>query len=456
LDNKLYRKNKSPNQIKSYGITLRNFFFLVSAPLTALESVFNYAFSQEVRYPEIYPECLLNHVGDWNQTEAETEPRPNTYIEINQLAFYDNIRLVKSQVLDDTTKMMVVVKSDAYGHGLKMLASVAEMAGADYFGITENHSLKVMNKLALNVPIVRLRLASNDELLTVHSNWDEYGDIEEMVGNIQMAELLSKLGAQQNRKIKIHLNLNTGGMSRNGFDMNTPKIKDQLLSLLMLKNIQIVGIMTHFPNADAANLERMRTSLANFKKRAHWILEKGNLNRQEILLHVANTSATLRLPEAHLDMVRIGSLAFGEKLEKEAPETLQQLMSVYTKVGQINFYAKGCTVGYGSNYTLLRDSYLANLPIGKVNGIPRDLIDVLIGGKRYPMVGDMSMNTTMVDITDGHQKITSGDEVVIFGKQGQDEIRVEDHWLSTISDVHSFIGQLNHIARYAKTATHYV
>ena len=174
------------------------------------------------------------------------------------------------------------------------------------------------------------------------------------------------------------------------------------------------------------------------------------------MLHVANTSATLRLPEAHLDMVRIGSLAFGEKLEKEAPETLQQLMSVYTKVGQINFYAKGCTVGYGSNYTLLRDSYLANLPIGKVNGIPRDLIDVLIGGKRYPMVGDMSMNTTMVDITDGHQKITSGDEVVIFGKQGQDEIRVEDHWLSTISDVHSFIGQLNHIARYAKTATHYV
>ena len=105
---------------------------------------------------------------------------------------------------------------------------------------------------------------------------------------------------------------------------------------------------------------------------------------------------------------------------------------------------------YGSNYTLQRDSYLANIPIGKVNGIPRDLVEVLIGGKRYSTVGNMSMNTTMVDITDGREEITSGDEVVIFGKQNHDELRVEDHWLPTISDVHTFIGQLNHNARFPK------
>jgi alanine racemase len=149
-------------------------------------------------------------------------------------------------------------------------------------------------------------------------------------------------------------------------------------------------------------------------------------------------------------MVRVGSLVFGEKLEKEAPEALQQLMSVYSKVGQIIFYPKGSSVGYGSNYTLQRDSYLANIPIGKVNGIPRDLVEVLIGGERYPTVGNMSMNTTMVDVTDGWRNIASGDEVVIFGKQNQDEIRVEDHWLGAISDVHTFIGQLNRNARFAK------
>lgn len=231
----LHRKNNHPNPIKSYAIKLRNFFLLLSGPLITLVGVSNYAYAQAIQYPEIYPKALLNYIDDWNITESNAAPRPNTYIEINQLAYYDNIRLVRSQLLNETTKMMIVVKSDAYGHGLKMRANIAEIDGADYFGINENAALKTLNRMALNVPIVRLRLASNDELMTVHSKWDAYGDIEEMVGNIQMAELLSKLGDAQNRMIKIHLNLNTGGMSRNGFDMNTPKIKGAVAFFVNVK-----------------------------------------------------------------------------------------------------------------------------------------------------------------------------------------------------------------------------
>jgi amino-acid racemase len=435
------------------NIKLRHFLLFFAALLIAASGANDPTYAQENVAVENYPQPLLNHIAEWNKKQPAPEQRPDTYIEIDQRAYYDNIRLVKNELLDDKTKLMVVIKSDAYGHGLKLLGNVAEIAGADYFGITENHSLKTIKKMNLSRPIVRLRLASNNELMMVHSNPVMYGDVEEMVGNIEMVQLLSKLGTEQDRIIKIHLNLNAGGMSRNGFDMGVAEIRNQLLSLSNLKNIQVVGIMTHFPNADATELDETRTALANFKEQANWIIENANLNRANILLHVANTSTTLRLPEAHLDMVRVGSLVLGEKLEKEAPAALQQLMSVYTKVGQINFYPKGSSVGYGSNYTLGRDSYLANLPIGKVNGIPRDLVEVLIGGKRYPMVGNMSMNTTMIDITDGRKTIASGDEVVIFGKQGEDEIRVEDHWLSAISDVHSFIGQLNHNARYSKTIT---
>lgn len=437
--------------MNSQIIKLRNSFLFFTALLIAVCCAIDPSYSQVNAMAGNYPQPLLSHIADWNKRQTATKQRPDTYIEIDQRAFYDNIRIVKTELLDKNSKLMVVIKSDAYGHGLEMLGNVAEMAGADYFGITENHSLKTMNEMNLSIPIVRLRLASNNELLTAHSSPDVYGEIEEMVGNIQMAELLSKIGTEQGRNIKIHLNLNAGGMSRNGFDMNVPDIRNQLLSLTRLKNIQVVGIMTHFPNADAADLDETRSALAVFKEQAEWIIDNSNLNRRNILLHVANTSTTLRLPEAHLDMVRVGSLVFGEKLEKEAPDALQQLMSVYSKVGQIIFYPKGSSVGYGSNYTLQRDSYLANLPIGKVNGIPRDLVEVLIGGKRYPTVGNMSMNTTMVDITDGWGEITSGDEVVIFGKQNQDEIRVEDHWLPSISDVHTFIGQLNHNARFTKS-----
>lgn len=432
------------------NIKVRNFFLFFAALLIATDGVNDPSYAQANVAAESYPQPLLNHIADWNNKQTSPAQRPDTYIEIDQRAFYDNIRLVKNELLDDKTKLMVVIKSDGYGHGLKMLGNVAEMAGTDYFGITENHSLKTMKEMNLSSPIVRLRLASNKELMTAHSNPDVYAEVEEMVGNLEMAQLLSKLGAEQGRTIKFHLNLNAGGMSRNGFDMSVAEIRNQLRSLSSLKNIEVVGIMTHFPNADATELDETRAALATFEEQATWIIENANLNRDDILLHVANTSTTLRLPEAHLDMVRVGSLVLGEKLEKEAPEALKQLMSVYTKVGQINFYPKGSSVGYGSNYTLQRDSYLANLPIGKVNGIPRDLVEVLIGGKRYPMVGNMSMNTTMIDITDGRKKIASGDQVVIFGKQGQDEIRVEDHWLSTISDVHSFIGQLNHDVRYSK------
>ncbi len=439
--------------MKSQVKKLSSFFLIFMAPLIAMAGVSDPSNAQVHVVAGDYSESLLNHIADWNKHQTATEQRPDTYIEISQRAFYDNIRIVKTEILNDATKLMVVVKSDAYGHGLEMLGNVAEMAGADYFGITENHSLKVMNEMNLGIPIVRLRLASNRELLAVHSRPDLYGEVEEMVGNLQMARLLSKLGAEQGRNIKIHLNLNSGGMSRNGFDMSVPDIRNQILSLLKLKNIQVAGIMTHFPNADAIDLDETRSALAVFEEQANWIIENASLNRRNILLHVANTSTTLRLPEAHLDMVRVGSLVFGEKLEKEAPEALQQLMSVYSRVGQIVFYPKGSSVGYGSNYTLQRDSYLANIPIGKVNGIPRDLVEVLIGGKRYSTVGNMSMNTTMVDITDGRKNIASGDEVVIFGKQNQDELRVEDHWLSTISDVHTFIGQLNHNARFAEAAS---
>ena len=429
--------------LKPYNFIL---FFVIL--MITFGGVNTWSYSQVSVMEGNYPEALLNHIADYRNKQAITTHRPDTYIEVNQKAFYDNIRLVREELLNDTTKMMVVIKSDAYGHGLKMLGKVAEMAGADFFGITENTSIKIIKEMNLITPVVRLRLASNNELLTVHSNPLEYGDVEEMVGNIQMVELLSKLGKEQNRIIKIHLNLNAGGMSRNGFDMSVQEIRKQLLSISTHKNIKVAGIMTHFPNADAADISETRSALETFMEQANWIIEKGGLNRGDILLHVANTSTTLRLPEAHLDMVRVGSLVFGEKLEKEAPKALQQLMSVYSKVGQINFYPKGSSVGYGSNYTLQRDSYLANIPIGKVNGLPRDLKEVLIGGKRYPTVGNMSMNTTMVDITDGWKKISSGEEVVIFGKQGGDEIRVEEHWLGAISDIHSFIGQLNHNVRF--------
>ena len=119
-------------------IKLRKFFLFFTVLLIAVGGVNDPLYSQVNMAVENYPEPLLNHIADWNKKQTAQKQRPDTYIVIDQRAFYDNIRLVKTELLSRSTKLMVVIKSDAYGHGLELLGNVAEMAGADYFGITEN------------------------------------------------------------------------------------------------------------------------------------------------------------------------------------------------------------------------------------------------------------------------------------------------------------------------------
>ena len=122
--------------MKTSLIMLRSFFLILALQLTAVNSLSAQTSTRldaATPNPEKYPEALLDHIDDWNRKQAAPEQRPDTTIEIDQLAFYENIQLVRTQLLNESTQMMVVIKSDGYGHGLEMLASVAEMAGADYF-----------------------------------------------------------------------------------------------------------------------------------------------------------------------------------------------------------------------------------------------------------------------------------------------------------------------------------
>jgi alanine racemase len=400
-----------------------------------------------------YPKDLISYIREQCKLNNSVERKAETYVEIDQLAYYDNIQLIKKQILKDTCHLMVVLKSDAYGHGIEHLGKIAEYAGADYVGITENQEILRIRSLALKIPVMRIRLASNNELSMVHESPEAYGEVEEMVGNLQMARHLSKLGAHRNRLVLVHISLNSGEMSRDGFDMKLPGTRDSIMALLKLDHIRIKGIMTHFANADTEEPGELRKLLADFRTGADWIIREGALKREEVILHAAATSLTLRVPESHLDMVRLGSITYGEKTDKESPEDLKPIMSVYSSIGQIQFYPAGSKVGYGSTYLLEKDSYLANIPIGKNNGIPRNLEYALIGGQRVCIVGAMSMNATMIDITLLIDQVRSGDQVVFLGSQGNDEITAEEIYASTGVEpwtLHCNVGQLNFGARYPK------
>jgi alanine racemase len=347
-----------------------------------------------------YPPELTSYIKEQCRLHNSAHRKSETYVEIDQLAYYDNIQLLKKRFLKDSCLLLAVVKTDAYGCGIEYLAKVAEFAGADYIGITENSEILKLRSVNIKLPVLRLRLAGIDELKAVHTNPKSYGEIEELVGNLSMARFISKLAVEQNKIIKIHISLNTGGMSREGFEMHVPSTKDSIGELLKLKNIYVRGIMTHFANADTDSIENLKKLVTEFRNDAESIISMGQLNRQDVLLHAAASSLTIRVPESHLDMVRPGTITYGAHPTKEAMEAqkdFKPVMSFYSSIGQIMFYPAGNKVGYGSTYQLEKDSYLANLPFGWSNGLPRTSKYALINGQRINIVGRISMNATMID-----------------------------------------------------------
>ncbi|MEJ6060857.1 alanine racemase, partial [Aliivibrio salmonicida] len=265
--------------------------------------------------------------------------------------------------------------------------------------------------------IMRVRAATPNEI--------ESGlnyQIEELIGSSEQANTIAKLAKKNNTVIPVHLALNAGGMGRNGLDLSQPQGKKEALNIAFNGHINIVGIMTHFPNE---SVDEIRTKLDLFKQESKWLIDEAQLNRENITLHVANSYTTINLPEAHLDMVRPGGLLYGDMPSN--PE-YQRIVRFKTSVASLNYLPKGSTIGYSSTYVLGRDSILANLPLGYSDGYVRSIGNngyVLINGQKANVVGVTSMNTTMVDVTD-IKNVQPGDEVVLFGKQNEQTIETKE------------------------------
>lgn len=183
--------------------------------------------------------------------------------------------------------------------------------------------------------------------------------------------------------------------------------------------------MTHFA---VEEVEEIKQKAKLFKEQSAWLIKKGRLNRNSITLHAANSYTTLNVPEAWFDMVRPGALAYNYFDDAR----YQHIFKLKTEIASVNPYLKGSSVGYDKAYTLKKDSRLANLPIGYSDGYLRSFTNtdesqnnyVLIHGQKAPIVGKISMNTTMVDVSD-IPEVKAGDEVILFGQQGQQRIDYE-------------------------------
>ncbi len=340
----------------------------------------------------------------------------NSWIEISRSALDYNVKKVQA-LLGDRSSLCAVLKGDAYGHDLSLVTPVMIENNVQCIGLTSNTEFKTVRDLGFKERLMRVRNATEKEMAQA----TEF-NVEELIGNLNMAQRLNAIAEKQNKIIPIHLALNSAGMSRNGLEVgNAAGLNDAKL-ISELPNLKIVGIMSHYPEEDEAQI---RKDLAKFNKQSKQVIDITGLKREEVTLHVANTYATITVPESWLDMVRVGGIFYGDTV---ATNDYKRVMTFKSNIAAVNHYPKGNTVGYDRTYTLKRDSVLANIPVGYADGYRRVFSNTghaLINGQKVPVLGKTSMNTVMVDVTD-LKKVQPGDEVVFFGKQGMQEISAEE------------------------------
>ncbi|KOO04224.1 alanine racemase [Vibrio nereis] len=343
-------------------------------------------------------------------------PASNAWLEVNLGQFRDNIEQFKTH-MSSSTKICAVMKADAYGNGIQGLMPTIIEQQIPCVAVASNAEAQAVRDSGFKGQLMRVRSA---DLAEIESALEF--NIEELIGSAEQAKALSQLAEKANREIKVHLALNDGGMGRNGVDMTTEEGKQEAIEIAQQSGVGIVGIMTHFPNYNA---DDVRNKLASFKTNSAWLIENTKLNREDILLHVANSYTALNVPEAQLDMVRPGGVLYGDlPTNPEYPS----IVSFKTRVASLHHLPENSTVGYDSSFTTNKESVMANIPVGYSDGYPRKMgnkADVIINGQRAKVVGVASMNTTMVDVSE-IKGVKPGSEVVLFGTQKKQTISASE------------------------------
>jgi alanine racemase len=360
-------------------------------------------------------------------------------VSVSRENFFKNVQYLRRLVAP--AKLCVVMKANAYGHGLEALAPVAVEAGADMLGICTNPEAETIRRLGLNVPLLRLRMALEAEM---EESVREL-DVQEQVGSREAAAYLSAAGVRRGRPVEVHLDIDTG-MGRSGF---FPEQVDTIRQVMRLPGLSVAGVMSHFPTADSSELAQ---TCAQIERMERFCTELELPD--EALVHTHNSAATMRLTEQRRAMVRVGAACYGVRTSREFenPPELKPVMSFRTWIAQLRDVPKGRTVGYGSLFTTARDSKIASLPVGFGEGYPRALFNkglVLIHGQRCPVIGRVSLNVLTIDVTDLDSEVRLGDEAVLIGSQGDQEITFEemaDRFSSVHTEINLMAGSLNTIS----------
>ncbi|MEO7111756.1 MAG: alanine racemase [Polyangiaceae bacterium] len=348
-----------------------------------------------------------------------------TRAEVNLAALRHNLRIVQRHA--EGAKVWAVLKADGYGHGAPAVARTLERAGANGFCVALLEEGIELREAGIRAPILVMGGyygAASAELVARQLTPVVYDRSQ-----IEAFARLVKSGAVPG-PIDVHLKVDTG-MARLGVRMSELAAFGQKLA--DTKEVNVVGLMTHLAEADALSPEEMNHQMSRFDEATKQLAQIGIV---PTIRHAANSAAVLR-KQARLDAVRPGVAIFGvapvaiEKSENESTD-LHLTMRVRTEVAALRTVESGEKIGYGGIWTAPRKSIIATIPMGYADGLSRALSNkghVLVRGKRAPIVGAVSMDMAMIDVTD-LPGVSVRDEAVVLGAQegvlGKDAISAEE------------------------------
>ncbi len=354
--------------------------------------------------------------------------RQRAWLEIDLTALADNVRTLKNW-LTPPTKLMAVVKADAYGHGAVAVAQTALESGADCLAIATLAEGVELRQAGIEAPILILGAINAVEDIKAVVAWK----LEPTIGNPQQALAFNHTLAEVGGSLKAHLKLDTG-MSRLG--TNWQDAVEFGLLVQTLPNLKIASIYSHFSTADESDRRFRELQHQRFKHALAQLKINGLIPPQ---IHLANSAATLGDRTSHYDLVRVGLALYGLYPAAHLRQSinLKPVLQVKAKVTQVKTIPAGEGVSYGRKFITQQDTKVAVVGIGYADGVPRNLSNRLQGiifGQLVSQIGTITMDQLMLKV-DHLPQIQSGDVVTLIGQEDGLKITADD-WakkLDTIS-----------------------
>jgi len=334
------------------------------------------------------------------------------WIEIDLGQFKQNIAHIRNYI--GNALLCLPVKANAYGHGLLPIAEAAVEAGVDYFAVACLQEGALLRKASIDKPILVVGAIHENQIPDLL-----HYQLELSIASLFKAQLVAKYCERTGQICKVHVEIDTG-MQRTGV---RPETAIELLNYLFATPcFDVVGVYSHLATAEDLTNENNQQQITAFQQ---VVADYVRPRSEKIICHLANSAGICNFSVSHLDMVRPGILAFGY-FPQPLPGSLAQIrpfLSVKAKISYFKVVEKNQGISYGHTYVTDSAVRIVTVPVGYGDGYRRALsnrAEVLIRGKRYPIVGTICMDQFMVNV--GQDEAHVGDEVVLIGKQGDAEI----------------------------------